>query len=53
MNKLMKHQEALKDYATALSIDPKYSLGHYNKGIVYLTLQQYDNALMAFSKVIE
>jgi len=44
-HKLLRHQEALKDYTAALSIDPKYALAQFNKGIVYLSIQQYDSAI--------
>ncbi len=53
LDKLQREEEALKAFDESLSINPKYLLAHYGRGIILLhTLQQYKEALAAFDNVL-
>jgi tetratricopeptide (TPR) repeat protein len=52
-NELKQHQQALRDYSAALSIDPKFALAHFNKGIIYLSIKQYHEAVQEYTQAIK
>ncbi|MDX6613045.1 MAG: hypothetical protein QOD75_2231, partial [Blastocatellia bacterium] len=47
-----KHEEALPQYATALKLQPKNFLAHYNSGVAYSMLQKFEEALKAFQAAV-
>jgi tetratricopeptide (TPR) repeat protein len=47
-----KYEEALSDFNTALSINPKYSMALYNRGNIYEKEKKYEEALADYNAAI-
>uniref|UniRef100_A0A8C0WG14 UDP-N-acetylglucosamine--peptide N-acetylglucosaminyltransferase SPINDLY n=1 Tax=Castor canadensis TaxID=51338 RepID=A0A8C0WG14_CASCN len=54
IHEFMGHpQNAMKDYQTAISLDPKYSLAYFNAGNIYFRHRQFSQAGDYFSKALK
>ena len=50
--RLKRHEEAIKQYMTALQYDKSNADLHYNLGVVYLDLQQHQRAMNHFNDAL-
>ena len=48
-----KYEQALKDYASAIALDPLNPLALYNRGNAYFDTQQYELAIQDFTRAVE
>ncbi|KAM6202526.1 tetratricopeptide repeat protein 6-like [Rhynchocyon petersi] len=48
-----QNQNAMKDYQTAISLNPKYSLAYFNAGNIYFYHRQFSQASDYFSKALQ
>ncbi|KAM8780252.1 tetratricopeptide repeat protein 6 [Rhynchonycteris naso] len=48
-----QQQNAMKDYQTAISLNPTYSLAYFNAGNIYLHHRQFSQASDYFSKALK
>lgn len=46
------YQKAIKDYNTAISIDPKFVISYNNRGSTYVNLGKYEEAIKDYDKAI-
>jgi tetratricopeptide (TPR) repeat protein len=46
------YQKAIKDYSTAINIDPKFVISYNNRGNAYVSLGNYQEALKDFTTAI-
>lgn len=46
-------KEGMDDLTEALNLEPKYAVAYFNRGMGYLKLKEYDNAIEAFSLALE
>ena len=49
---LHKYNEALSEFAEAISINPNYANAYNNRGLAYLALQKYDEAISDYTNAI-
>lgn len=50
--RLERHEEAIKQYTTALHYDSRNADLHYNLGVVYLDLKQHQQAMNHFNNAL-
>ena len=48
-----KYEEAISYYKRAISIDPNYSEAMNNLGVVYLEIEDWDNAIRSFNDAVK
>lgn len=46
-------KDGMDDLTEALNLEPKYAVAYFNRGMGYLKLKEYDNAIEAFSLALE
>jgi tetratricopeptide (TPR) repeat protein len=46
-------KDGMDDLTEALTLEPKYAVAYFNRGMGYLNLKEYDNAIEAFSMALE
>lgn len=51
--RMKQYAEAIKEYETALRLEPHYPMVHYNLGTLYLELRKFEEARTHLEKVIE
>ncbi|HKQ79230.1 MAG TPA: tetratricopeptide repeat protein [Blastocatellia bacterium] len=45
-------QHAIADFSEAIRLDPKYAMAYNNRGVAYVTKNEYDRAIADFSEAI-
>jgi tetratricopeptide (TPR) repeat protein len=46
-------KEAIRDFTTAISLNPKYAAAYFLRAYIYYQLQEFDRALIDMNKVIQ
>ena len=48
-----KYELAINDYNNCLKIDSTLRYGYFNRGLAYSALNDYENAIQDYSKLVE
>lgn len=49
---LNKHEEAVREYRTALQLEPNFAKAHFNLGVCYYLFRMYDECLVCFGNAL-